>query len=173
MRLKKWIHLNCALISFTIYLLLFVGEYRLLLKYAIAAGERKKSCSIVYMLIDDAFSSNWFIQKELNTLNWYAFSSFIIYTLNAFAWSFCRLAGMWLNWISLDLWMNPNAIIYWFTTLPLWHVALDKRPTTDGRLLGRQEILWRSLIRRLHYTGGALQWEMKEPCASARKFIDR
>lgn len=28
---------------------LFVGEYRLLLKYALAAGERKKSCSILYL----------------------------------------------------------------------------------------------------------------------------
>lgn len=127
----------------------------------------------IFMLIDGAFSSNWFIQKELNALDWYAFSSFIIYTLNAFAWSCCRSAGTQLNWISLDLWMNLSAIIYWFTTLPLWHFAFDKRPTTDGRLLGRQEIVWRSLSRRLHYTSGALQWKMKEPCASARKLIDR
>lgn len=137
----------CSNIVYDIFNL-FVGDYRPWLKYAHCRWRaREIMFNCIYADRWCIFSSNCFIQKELNTLNWYAFSSFIIHTLNA--WSLCRSTGMWLNWISL------NYIALWFVNELERNYLLIYNSSTGT--WWPTETVWRSLCRRLDYPNAALQ----------------
>lgn len=137
----------CSNIVYDIFNL-FVGDYRPWLKYAYCRWRaREIMFNCIYADRWCIFSSNCFIQKELNTLNWYAFSSFIIHTLNA--WSLCRSTGMWLNWISL------NYIALWFVNELERNYLLIYNSSTGT--WWPTETVWRSLCRRLDYPNAALQ----------------